>query len=507
MLCFVAALLVTTIVALDRPANAWATNVSGTISTNTTWTLANSPYVMTGNVTVNAGVTLTIEPGVTVQGNASSRLLTVNGSLSAVGTGGSPIVFTSTTDSAAGQWNGISFGTSAGTSTLDYVDVRYGGDSGRGDKRDGDRLRRHAHDRGLDLHLEQGLGLGRKRRQHRRRHRDPSSARSSRTTASTAPPRRGRALFEQRRCRDRGLGLLVERDRRHLRRGDAPLLAGESLVSGSSIWDNERYGVYILQARPEALGPDGHVAGEPGNALYDNGTFGFSVSEKWHQMAITRSRSLSTGRDLLGPCHLRPLRGWRRERAPELRRARPRPERHLPDRPWAGPALTRYQRQHRLRERRPARQPARLRASRPLLRPAAADHGGAAEGADLRLHGLPAADSSLASSLDARPQPARLPAWPVSTASGSLTETATDLKLAGPGIPFAWTRSYNSRDTTSGGLGTGWTHPYEAKITVANPTTGELEYRAGSGQRTRFTKARAAVAAPPATAARASTGR
>ena len=44
-----------------------ATDVSGVISSNTTWTLANSPYLATGYVTVNAGVTLTIEPGTVVK--------------------------------------------------------------------------------------------------------------------------------------------------------------------------------------------------------------------------------------------------------------------------------------------------------------------------------------------------------------------------------------------------------------------------------------------------------
>lgn len=51
------------------------TNVSGNIPGNTTWTKAGSPYILTGNVGVRTGYTLTIEPGVTVRRNGDFQIL------------------------------------------------------------------------------------------------------------------------------------------------------------------------------------------------------------------------------------------------------------------------------------------------------------------------------------------------------------------------------------------------------------------------------------------------
>lgn len=67
------------------------TNQSGIISSNTTWTIAGSPYTLTGNLLVENGVTLTINAGTTV--NLGSYYIMVNGVLTAKGTSISPIVF------------------------------------------------------------------------------------------------------------------------------------------------------------------------------------------------------------------------------------------------------------------------------------------------------------------------------------------------------------------------------------------------------------------------------
>jgi parallel beta-helix repeat protein len=68
-----------------------STDVTGIIGTDTTWTQANSPYTLTGNVLVNNGVTLTIQPDVTV--NLGSYYILVNGTLAAKGTANNPVHF------------------------------------------------------------------------------------------------------------------------------------------------------------------------------------------------------------------------------------------------------------------------------------------------------------------------------------------------------------------------------------------------------------------------------
>ena len=83
------------------------TDVSGALSSDTTWSLSNSPIILTGNVLVPNGVTLTIEAGVTVRIN-SEKYLKVQGSLIAIGTESNKITFTSNESSPAkGDWDKI----------------------------------------------------------------------------------------------------------------------------------------------------------------------------------------------------------------------------------------------------------------------------------------------------------------------------------------------------------------------------------------------------------------
>lgn len=98
-------------------------DVGGSITTDTTWTAANSPYIITETVTVEAGVTLTVEAGVTILVQVDmGQQIDVQGHLEAVGTLANPILITSITDSAAGRWIGINV---TGSANFEYVTMRY----------------------------------------------------------------------------------------------------------------------------------------------------------------------------------------------------------------------------------------------------------------------------------------------------------------------------------------------------------------------------------------------
>lgn len=77
--------------------------VTGNITSNTVWTTGNV-YVLSSRISVIDGVTLTIQPGVIVKGNAgtganaTALLIARGGKLIAEGTENQPIIFTSTAD-------------------------------------------------------------------------------------------------------------------------------------------------------------------------------------------------------------------------------------------------------------------------------------------------------------------------------------------------------------------------------------------------------------------------
>jgi hypothetical protein len=112
--------------------------VSGVI-TDTTWTAGGSPYIVTGAITLTAGYTLTIEPGVQVRFD-SGAYLRIEGTLIARGLAAQPITLTANRDFPnAGDWGYVHFTDASadaafdanwsytGGSILEYAIVEYGG--------------------------------------------------------------------------------------------------------------------------------------------------------------------------------------------------------------------------------------------------------------------------------------------------------------------------------------------------------------------------------------------
>jgi RHS repeat-associated protein len=101
-------------------------NVSGTITSNTTWTKANAPYMVTSTVSVASPAILTVEPGVDVKFAAGTSLEVADGAtLNAAGTATDHIIFTSDKDDTGGDDNGD--GTATTPAAGDWGGVHYNG--------------------------------------------------------------------------------------------------------------------------------------------------------------------------------------------------------------------------------------------------------------------------------------------------------------------------------------------------------------------------------------------
>jgi RHS repeat-associated protein len=101
-------------------------SVSGTISSNTTWTKANAPYMVTSTVSVASPAILTVEPGVDVKFAAGTSLEIADGAtLNAAGTATDHIIFTSDKDDTGGDDNGD--GTATTPAAGDWGGVHYNG--------------------------------------------------------------------------------------------------------------------------------------------------------------------------------------------------------------------------------------------------------------------------------------------------------------------------------------------------------------------------------------------
>ncbi len=144
-----------------RPVAAATITVTTDITTPTLWYAGNTYLIYSRDITVNSGVTLTIQPGVIVKfygaqpnacsGGFNQRNLFVNGSLVADGTAEAPIYFTSLADDtvggdtnndgaattpAAGNWGRMEFG-NTDQYHLCFADQQPGGLHGP-DQRHGD---------------------------------------------------------------------------------------------------------------------------------------------------------------------------------------------------------------------------------------------------------------------------------------------------------------------------------------------------------------------------------
>ena len=129
------AVLTSLLAAALLPSTAFATLIPGGNLFTQTWTAAGSPYQVQGDITIPAGVTLTIEPGTLVQfaltddqssGADATRVeVILAGTLDVNGTSGSPVAFESVGPPSLQAWYGIRALSTATSCDLSNVRIRH----------------------------------------------------------------------------------------------------------------------------------------------------------------------------------------------------------------------------------------------------------------------------------------------------------------------------------------------------------------------------------------------
>ncbi|HEX6699608.1 MAG TPA: DUF6531 domain-containing protein [Gaiellaceae bacterium] len=446
-----------------------------TYTGNTTWTLANSPYVLDGDVTVAAGATLTIEPGVVVKLNGQFRTLRINGTLSAVGTQATPITFTSYQDDSAGgdtngdgnatsgapgQWYNISLYSS--TSQVKYATVRYGGygsaqnyapislyGSGYAVTLDHDTISDNQYSAvsiggGSSATITNSILTRNKYGVYV----DYASATIDHSTISNNT--------------SRGIWFNLPTFN--------PLPPATSITS-SDITGNTSYGVYIgangdypLASMPKASGNNIYANNSNGIQLAVVGYPGFKRAELnwrgnywgdgvyfWYDASLCTSTSPNSPGHLAyrssgGNVPAGPIDGGIYIVSPDPYTVY-----------WCGYDAFKID----AGDFSPTRLDTGPRVALNQTFGVCGQIVNAYTGGDCRSD-------------------------PIQSATGNFTDSSTDLSLPGTGVPFAFVRSYNSLDLTKGELGQGWTDSVAAALTIKS--NGDVTLRAEDGQQVEYTK-------------------
>lgn len=107
------------------------TTISGAVNTNTHWTVSNSPYLISGNVAVQNGAKLTVDPGVTIYMGPNANLTVESGGIQASGRPEQIIRILSDKQRLGqavnpGDWGQWKFGPGTTNTRLDYVQFENG---------------------------------------------------------------------------------------------------------------------------------------------------------------------------------------------------------------------------------------------------------------------------------------------------------------------------------------------------------------------------------------------